>query len=80
MRNPNGELLVGCRTNQVGQVGSKMRQVAGSTLVGVAHEHLPLTYMIVDIVLGKGGRVTRLSRTSSSVVSHSAPHSSWHGH
>ena len=30
-----------------------MRQVAGSTLVGVAHSHLPLTYMIVDIAFGK---------------------------
>ena len=45
-RNPNGELLVGCRTN--GQ-GSSMTMLAGSTLVGVAHSHLPLTYMIVDI-------------------------------
>ena len=50
MRIPNGELLVGCRTNGK---GSKMRRVAGSTLVGVAHNHLPLTYMIVDIDYGK---------------------------
>ena len=49
-RNPNGELLVGCRTN--GQ-GSSMTMLAGSTLVGVAHSHLPLTYMIVDINQGK---------------------------
>ena len=49
-RNPNGELLVGCRTN--GQ-GSSMTMLAGSTLVGVAHSHLPLTYMIVDIKQGK---------------------------
>ena len=49
-RNPNGELLVGCRTN--GQ-GSSMTMLAGSTLVGVAHNHLPLTYMIVDINQGK---------------------------
>ena len=49
-RNPNGELLVGFRTN--GQ-GSTMTMLAGSTLVGVAHSHLPLTYMIVDIKLGK---------------------------
>ncbi|OLP90103.1 hypothetical protein AK812_SmicGene28398 [Symbiodinium microadriaticum] len=50
VRNPNGELLVGCRTNKA---GSKMSQVAGSTLVGVAHAHLPLAYMIVDIAFGK---------------------------
>ncbi|CAE7840536.1 unnamed protein product, partial [Symbiodinium microadriaticum] len=50
LRNPNGELLVGCRTN--GQ-GSKMTMLAGPTLVGVAHSHLPLTYMIVDIQFGK---------------------------
>ena len=52
MRNPNGELLVGCRTNGK---GSSMTMLAGSTLVGVAHSHshLPLTYMIVDIKLGK---------------------------
>ena len=49
-RNPNGELLVGCRTN--GQ-GSSMTMLAGSTLVGVAHNHLPLTKMIVDINQGK---------------------------
>ena len=30
-----------------------MMQVAGSTLVGVAHHHLPLSYMIVDSVFGK---------------------------
>ena len=30
-----------------------MAMLAGSTLVGVAHEHLPLTYMIVDIKQGK---------------------------
>ena len=49
-RNPNRELLVGCRTN--GQ-GSRMTMLAGSTSVGVAHSHLPLTYMIVDIQFGK---------------------------
>ena len=50
LRGPNGELLVGCRTN--GQ-GSQMTMLAGPTLVGVAHSHLPLTYMIVDIKFGK---------------------------
>ena len=30
-----------------------MTMLAGSTLVGVAHNHLPLTYMIVDINQGK---------------------------
>ncbi|OLQ08703.1 hypothetical protein AK812_SmicGene7804 [Symbiodinium microadriaticum] len=49
-RNPNGELLVGCRTNNK---DSSMAMLAGSTLVGVAHDHLPLTYMIVDIKQGK---------------------------
>ena len=48
--NPNGELPVGCRTNKA---GSQMRQVAGTTLVRVAHSHLPLTYMIVGIAFGK---------------------------
>ena len=50
MRNPNGGLLVGCGTNKA---GSKMSQVAGSAPVGVAHAHLPLAYMIVDITFGK---------------------------
>ena len=50
MRNPNGEVLVGRSTNKA---GSKIRQVAGSILVGVAHNHLPSTYMIVDIDFGK---------------------------
>ena len=49
-RNPNGELLVGCRTNCK---DSSMTMLAGSTLVGVAHSHLPLTYMNVDINQGK---------------------------
>ena len=30
-----------------------MAMLAGSTLVGVAHEHLPLMYMIVDIKQGR---------------------------
>ena len=50
LRNPNGELLVGCRTN--GQ-GSEMTMLAGPTFVGVAQSHLPLTYMIVEIKYGK---------------------------
>ena len=50
VRNPNGELLVGCRTNKV---GPRTQQVAGSIRVGVVHAHLPLTYVIVDIVFGK---------------------------
>ncbi|CAE7792897.1 unnamed protein product [Symbiodinium sp. KB8] len=32
---------------------SKITQLAGSTLVGVAHSHLPRPYMIVDITFGK---------------------------
>ena len=36
-RNPNGELLVGCRTNGH---ESQMTMLAGSTLVGVAHSHV----------------------------------------
>ena len=45
--------MVGCRTNFV---GAKMKRLAGSTLVGVAHNALPLTYiayMIVEIIYGK---------------------------
>ena len=49
LRNPNGELLVRCRIN--GQ-GSEMTMLAGPTFVGVAHSHLPLTYMIVEIKYG----------------------------
>ena len=40
------DLFVGCRINLV---GARMCRLAGSTLVGVAHEHLLLTYMIVEI-------------------------------
>ena len=49
-RNPAGDLLVGCWTNLV---GPKLRQLAGSTLVGVVYHHRPLTYMmIVEITFG----------------------------
>ena len=48
-RNNGGDLLVGCRTNRV---ESKMVQLAGSTLVGVAHHNLPCSYMVVEIKYG----------------------------
>ena len=44
LRNRSGDIVVGCRTNFVGE---NMKRLAGSTLVGVAHNALPLTYMIV---------------------------------
>ena len=49
IRNKDGDLLVGCRTNRV---GSTMVQLV-STLVGVAHQHLPCSHMIVEIKCGK---------------------------
>ena len=49
-QNASKDILIGSRTNNV---GSSIRQLAGSTLVGVAHSHLPLTYAIVEIVYGK---------------------------
>ena len=45
----SGDILIGSRTNLV---GSSLKRLAGSTLVGVAHSHLPLTYMIVEISWG----------------------------
>ena len=42
--------MIGSRTNLVGK---SRRRLAGSTLVGEAHEALPLAYMIVEIVYGK---------------------------
>ena len=72
--NLNGELLVGCRTNGK---GSKMTMLAGSTLVGVAHSHLPLTYMIVDIEHGKtlphGSQGSQPSRNQVPGASLTAP-------
>ncbi|CAE7216893.1 hypothetical protein AK812_SmicGene3052 [Symbiodinium microadriaticum] len=50
LRNFAGDLLIGYRTNLV---GSKMRRLAGSTLVEVAHKHLPLAYMTLEIIYGK---------------------------
>ena len=42
--------MIGSRTNFAGE---SMKRLAGSTLVGEAHDALPLTYMIVEIVYGK---------------------------
>ena len=50
LRNRSGDIMIGSRTNFVGE---NMRRLAGSTLVGEAHSALPLTYMIVEIVYGK---------------------------
>ena len=47
IQNASKDILIDSRTNNV---GSTMRRLAGSTLVGVAHNHLPLTYTIVEIV------------------------------
>ena len=50
IQNNAGDLIIGSRTNLV---GSSLTRLAGSTLVGEAHAHLPLTYMIVEIIYGK---------------------------
>ena len=50
LSNAYGDILIGCRTNFVGE---NMRRLAGSTLVGEAHESLPCSYMIVEIIYGK---------------------------
>ena len=50
IQNNSGDILIGSRTNLV---GSSLTRLAGSTLVGEAHAHLPLTYMIVEIIYGK---------------------------
>ena len=80
LRNPNGELLIGCRTN--GQ-GSKMTMLAGPTLVGVAHSHLPLTYMISISSSARPCltvlRARNLRATRSRGVPDSTAHSSRHG-
>ena len=46
----HGDILMGFRVNDV---ESSMKRLAGSTLVGVAHEALPCSYMIVEIIYGK---------------------------
>ena len=50
LSNKYGDILIGSRVNDV---ESSMRRLAGSTLVGVAHEALPCSYMIVEIIYGK---------------------------
>ena len=50
IQNNSGDILIGSRTNLV---GSSLTRLAGSTLVGEAHAHLPLTYMIVEIIYEK---------------------------
>ena len=50
IQNNSGDILIGSRTNLV---GSSLTRLAGPTLVGEAHAHLPLTYMIVEIIYGK---------------------------
>ena len=50
LSNKHGDILIGSRVNDV---ESSMRRLAGSTLVGVAHEALPCSYMIVEIIYGK---------------------------
>ena len=41
--------MIGSRTNFAGE---SMKSLAGSSLVGEAHESLPLSYMIVEIIYG----------------------------
>eukprot|EP00439_Symbiodinium_sp_Y106_P062619 s3519_g9.t1 len=50
IQNNSGDIVIGSRTNLV---GSSLTRLAGSTLVGEAHAHLPLTYMIVETIYGK---------------------------
>ena len=50
IQNNSGDIIIGSRTNLV---GSSLTRLAGSTLAGEAHAHLPLTYMIVEIIYGK---------------------------
>ena len=58
LSNRDGDIMIGCRTNFVGE---NMRRLAearlGSTLVGVAHESLPCSYMIVEIIYGKTPKI-----------------------
>ena len=57
--------------------GSSMTMLAGSTFVGVAHSHLPLTYMIVDIKQGKtlphGSQGSETMRDQVAAASLTAP-------
>ena len=41
--------MIGSRTSFAGE---SMKRLAGSTLVGEAHESLPVSYMIVEIIYG----------------------------
>ena len=50
LANAYGDILIGSRANDV---ESSMKRLAGSTHVGVAHEALPCSYMIVEIIYGK---------------------------
>ena len=50
LSNRHGDILIGSRVNDH---DSSMRRSAGSTQVGVAHESLPCSYMIVEIIYGK---------------------------
>ena len=50
LSNRYGDILIGSRVNDV---EASMKRLAGSTLVGVAHEALPCSYMIVESIYGK---------------------------
>eukprot|EP00439_Symbiodinium_sp_Y106_P064851 s2502_g10.t1 len=50
IRYRSGDIMIGSRTNFARE---SMKTLAGSTLVGEAHDALPLTYMIVEIIYGK---------------------------
>ena len=50
LSNKHGDILIGSRVNDV---ESSMKRLAGSAMAGVAHEALPCSYMMVEIIYGK---------------------------
>ena len=48
LSNKHGDILIGSRVNDV---ESSMKRLAGSAMAGVAHEALPCSYMMVEIVM-----------------------------
>ena len=50
IRNRSGDIMIGSRTNFAGE---SIQRLAGSTLVGEAHDALPLTCTIVEIIYGR---------------------------
>ena len=62
LANAHGDILIGSRANDV---ESSMKRLAGSTHVGIAHEALPCSYMIVEIIYGKTLKVRLACSTSA---------------